>query len=138
MWLETTTDERISLWREFRNNLETSSTPFEDVQEFWKSAPRTTRGLDPWNSQLWLSPWELLEENRFCPVAIPLMMGWTLKLTTRFSKENILIKTIVDRSKERVYNTLHIQQTVLNVDNKVVNIKDLPEDWFIQFQTEIA
>jgi hypothetical protein len=66
------------------------------------------------------------------------MMGWTLKLTTRFSKENILIKTIVDRSKERVYNTLHIQQTVLNVDNKVVNIKDLPEDWFIQFQTEIV
>ena len=137
MWLDTTTNERITLWREFRDKLEKSKTPFEDVQELWNTAPRTTKGLDPWNSQQWNSPWELLAENRFCPVSIPLMMGWTMKLTTRFTQENILIKTIVDHSNERVYNVIHIQETVLNVDNKVINIRDVPSDWFTQFQTEI-
>ena len=137
MFLNTTVDERISLWRKFRDELETSLTPFEDTQSLWNTAPVTTRGLDPWDSQQWMSPWELLEENRFCPVGIALMIGSTLKLTTRFSTENILIKTIVDREQEMLYNAIYVQDKVLNINGKVCEIKDIPADWFIQFQHEI-
>jgi len=137
MFLNTTVEERISRWRKFRDELETSLTPFEDTQVLWNTAPVTTRGLDPWDSQHWMTPWELLEENRFCPVGIALMIGSTLKLTTRFSTENILIKTIVDREQEMLYNAIYVQDKVLNINGKVCELKDIPADWFIQFQHEI-
>ena len=66
MFLDTTTEQRITHWREFRENLTQSTTPLQDIVDLWKTAPVTERNLDPWSSQRWPTPWELLEERFKC------------------------------------------------------------------------
>jgi hypothetical protein len=137
MFLETTVEQRILAWRKFRERLETCDNPLQETMDFWFQAPRINRLLDPWDSQRWNTPWELLKENRFCPVAIPLMMGWTLKLTTKFSKANILIKSIIDISSQRYYNLLYVDDNVLNYGSTVEKEYNLQSNLVCQYQTRI-
>ena len=137
MFLETTVEQRILAWRKFRENLETSKDPLQETMDLWATAPRIDRLLDPWDSQRWSTPWELLEVNRYCPVAIPLMMGWTLKLTTKFSKADILIKSIIDISSQRYYNLLYVDDSVLNYDSTVVKECNLQSTLVCQYTTRI-
>ena len=138
MFLDTSIDERITRWREFRDQLTNSKEPLQDIVNLWNKAPRTERDLDPWNSQRWPTPWELLEENRFCPVAIPLMMGWTAKLSTRLSTSVVLIKTFIDHSQQRYYNVCMVDDNVLNYEPKVVKEHNLQSTMFCQYSTEIS
>ena len=137
MFLETTAEQRILAWRNFRESLETCDSPLQQTMDFWSKAPSINRLLDPWDSQRWSTPWELLEENRFCPVAIPLMMGWTLKLTTKFSKADILIKSIIDISSQRYYNLLYVDDNVLNYGSTVEKEYNLQSNLVCQYQARI-
>jgi len=136
-FIDASTDSRISQWREFRTQLEVSKDPWQDTQDLWNRAPVIGRGLDPWNSQLWPTPWELIKENRYCPVGIPLMMGWTMKLTTRFSDIPILIKICIDHTQQRYYNLCYVGDKVLNYNDKVVNELELTDNLSVQFQQEL-
>jgi len=138
MFLDTNTETRILLWREFRTQLEVSKDPLQDTINLWNSAPRIDHYLDSWNSQHWPTPWELLKENRFCPISIPLMMGWTLKLTERFKKDNILIKICIDHTTQMYYNVVMVSNNVLNYDTtKAVSIESLPTSLHVQYQYTI-
>ena len=138
MFLETDTDERITLWREFRESLTHSKNPLQDIVDLWKTAPVVDRNLDPWNSQRWPTPWELLEENRFCPVAIPLMMGWTAKLSTKLSTSLVLIKTFIDHSEQRYYNVCMVDDNVLNYKPSVMKEHNLQSTMHCQYSTELS
>ena len=138
MFLDTTTEQRITHWREFRENLTQSTTPLQDIVDLWKTAPVTERKLDPWSSQRWPTPWELLEENRFCPVAIPLMMGWTAKLSTRLSTSDVLIKLYIDHTEQRYYNVCMVDNNLLNYKQEVVKIEDLQGTMHCQYSTDLA
>ena len=133
MFLESTVEQRISQWREFRENLSQSDSPLQDVVDLWRTAPRIDRHLDPWQSQRWPTPWELLEENRFCPVSMPLMMGYTLKLSTHFSDKDILIKTFIDHSSQRYYTCIIIDDKVLNYTDRVCSVDELPSSLICQY-----
>jgi len=138
MFIDTDLESRIFEWRKFREQLEVSKTPYQDTVTLWGQAPRIDRLLEPWDSQRWPTPWELLKENRYCPIAIPLMMGWTLKLTTRFSTDNILIKICIDHNNQRYYNIVEVDNYVLNYKNDVVVRKDdLPSSLLTQYHTEL-
>jgi len=138
MFLDTDTESRILLWREFRTQLEVSKDPFQDTINLWNSAPRIDHHLDAWNSQHWPTPWELLKENRFCPIAIPLMIGWTLKLTERFKKDDVLIKICIDHTTQMYYNVTVISNTVLNYEtNKAVSMEMLPDSLHVQYQRQL-
>lgn len=138
MFLDTDTETRILLWREFRTQLEVSKDPLQDTINLWNSAPRIDHYLDAWNSQHWPTPWELLKENRFCPISIPLMMGWTLKLTERFKKDNILIKICIDHTTQMYYNVVMVSNNVLNYDTtKAVSMESLPNSLHVQYQYTI-
>jgi len=122
MFLDTDVDERITQWREFRNTLEECNDPFAKTLEFWQQAPRIDKYINQHNSQEWPTPWEVLKENRFCPVAIPLMIGWTLKLTTRFTKVPVLIKISIDIRTQRYYNLVQVENTIIDYENNIICI----------------
>lgn len=76
--------DKIAAWREFRDTLETSNTPLDDVAEFWSQAPFVNPFLDPSTPNAWPDPWKLVIDNRLDDLAITLGMLYTLKLTKRF------------------------------------------------------
>ena len=122
MFLDTNVEERITQWRDFRNTLEDCKDPFTKTLEFWNKAPRIDKYINQYNSQEWPTPWEVLKENRFCPVAIPLMIGWTLKLTTRFTKVPVLIKISIDIRTQRYYNLVQVENTIIDYENNIICI----------------
>ena len=46
MFLETTVEQRILAWRNFRDSLETCDNPLQKTMDFWSKAPRINRLLD--------------------------------------------------------------------------------------------
>lgn len=138
MFLNTDVDERISRWREFRNTLEDHADPFRATLDFWNQAPTTHKDLEQFHPQAWPTPWELIAKNRYCPVAIPLMIGWTLKLTTRFSETPVLIKISIDHTTQRYYNLVNVKDYVINtIDNCVARSGELSSNIVCQDVVEI-
>lgn len=84
-------NERLIEWRNFRNKIETSSTPLEDSIEFWRKAPFVSTYLDPTRSDTWPDPWHLIIDGKFDDLAICLGIMYTLKLTQRFMNERFEI-----------------------------------------------
>jgi len=42
-------EERLAAWVDFRNQLETSDTPFEDIFNFYNRAPLVKIQVDPYD-----------------------------------------------------------------------------------------
>jgi len=139
MFLDTSVDQRITLWREFRNTLEGCKDPYTETLKFWQQAPVTEKYLNQYNSQEWPTPWELLKENRYCPVGIPLMIGYTLKLTTKFTNVPVLIKISIDIKSQRYYNLVEVENTIINYDhNSIVISSELPNSVVCQEVVELS
>lgn len=139
MFFDTNVDERITQWRAFRNTLEECDNPYQRTLEFWQRAPVIDKYLNQYNSQEWPTPWELLKENRFCPVAIPLMIGYTLKLTTRFTNVPVLIKISIDIQSQRYYNLVEVENTIIDYENNSIVISnELPETVVCQEVVELS
>ena len=130
---KTETDQRLQLWFEFRKNLEGSQDPFQDVVDFWDQAPRIPHNhlIDPYYDREWPTPWEIIERNKYDDFTKALMIGYSLKWTTRFENTPIEIRTFVDSERNMSYN-------IVCVDNKwAINYTDLGpielESWPDQF-----
>ncbi len=76
--------DRLTEWKRFRDRLETSPNPLEDLAEFWSRAPFVNSYLDENNPTKWPDPWHLVLDERLDDLAIALGMLYTLKLTQRF------------------------------------------------------
>lgn len=129
------TDDRISSWATLRLNLETSPTPFEDVCEFWSSAPYIpfNRRIDPHYQRSWPTPWEIISENQYDDFTKAVMIAWTLRYTTRFKNESIELRTYVDKQRTIVYNVVIISNKVLNFsDTGPVDITDVNLDYMLE------
>jgi hypothetical protein len=135
-------DERLSSWAQLRQHLETSNTPLKDVAEFWNRAPFVpyNRNVDPFNQRAWPTPWDIIVENQYDDFTKALMMSNTLKLSTRFKNDNIMIKTMVDPSQNKSYNIVIINnEKILNyIDNEVVDIENLPQTFLLENLIELT
>lgn len=118
---------RLARWREFRNNLETSQTAFQDVAELWSRAPLVNPYLDPSRSQSWPDPWHLIIDNRYDDLAIVLGMYYTLKLTQRFIDLDYVIHTsVLPENKTPCYFLVVDCNIVLNLEYRtVLNVTDI-------------
>ena len=105
--------DRIAAWKQFRDTLETSDHPLEDVAELWSHAPFVGAYLDPHSPQQWPDPWQLILDLRLDDLAIALGMLYTIKLTQRFIKTNCEIHMLMIPEKPQA-------QYVLIVDHKHV------------------
>jgi hypothetical protein len=137
-------DDRLSSWSQHRINIETSSTPLEDVWNFWKDAPYIpyNNKIDPYHSRSWPTPWEIIIENKYDDFTKAVMIGKTLKFTKRFKDSAIQIRTYVDNSKNIMYNVVMIDELwIINYnDNGPVPVKDLPASFSLEnlIEVEIA
>lgn len=77
-------NERLTEWKRFRDHLEQSPSPFQDLAIFWSQAPFVNQYLDDTDSSKWPDPWHLILDNKFDNLAIALGMLYTVKLTRRF------------------------------------------------------
>lgn len=119
-------EERMAAWQQFRQTLETSATPFEDVINFYRKAPLVSVHTDPWNPDTWPDPWQLLDENQYCDFCTVLGWCFSLQLTDRFKESSFEIHIITDNCLGYNY-LLMVDDNVLGYDdNKVINRADLP------------
>jgi hypothetical protein len=114
-------DSRLSAWAKFRESINTSTDPLQDVVDFWSKAPFTAfnHRIDPFYPASWPTPWEILVENKYDDFTKAIMIGYTLLLTDRYSNSSIQVKTLVDTVGKKLYNTLYVD------DKWVLNYKDL-------------
>lgn len=113
--------DRLNKWKEFRNTLEISNSPLEDVAEFWSQAPFVNPYLDPNSPTEWPDPWHLVLDDRYDDLAIALGMLYTIKLTQRFMKTKCEIHTsILPEEKTPRYFLVVDNSKVLNLEYKNV------------------
>ncbi len=117
--------DRIAAWKQFRDRLETSDSPLEDVAELWGHAPFVGAYLDPNHPEQWPDPWQLVLDLRLDDLAIALGMLYTIKLTQRFIKTKCEIHMLLIPEKPQAHYVLivdhkhvlnHACRTVCSVD----------------------
>ena len=123
MW-KLKSNERLSLWREFRKKLDRLSfeQALEEVAEFWSNCPYTPYYLDPDDPKNWPDPWTLIEENYYCDIAKALGMLYTIKFTVH--SPLVELRGYVDPLSKSYYNLVWIEdgKYVINmVDGAVLN-----------------
>lgn len=113
--------ERLADWKQFREELEQSQTPFQDVVDFWSPAPFVSPYLNPEDPNEWPDPWHLVLDSRLDDLAIALGMLYTIKLTARFMNTKCEIhKSMLPEDKEPRYFLIVDQQHVLNFEYRKV------------------
>lgn len=118
--------DRLAAWKQFRDTLEISNSPLENVAEFWSHAPFVSPYLDYQNPNSWPDPWHLILDSRLDQLAIALGMLYTIKLTQRFASIPCEIYRIKASQKEYSYALVVDSQFVLNYEyNQVVGINSL-------------
>jgi hypothetical protein len=117
MFAKQTFFERLKLWKEFRETIETSKTPLEDVLNFWRMAPLGRQYTDPYDSALWPDPWELIEENIYCEFLQILGVCYTLQLTERFSQSKFEIHITLNKKENAIVYLLFVDNQPIGYYN---------------------
>ena len=126
-------EDRIRIWKQFRETLETSQTPIEDTIQFWNTAPLTNIAADPWDQENWPDPWELLQENNYCSFVKILAICYTLQLTDKFSQSKFEINITQDRENSEAKFLLTINGLCIGYDNsKPIPIENLPKSLVVE------
>jgi hypothetical protein len=118
-------EERLILWREFRDSLETASDPIQATIDFYNQAPKSLIAADPYTPSTWPNPWELLEENNYCSFVKILAICYTLQLTDVLSQAHYEIHITRDNEKSQTYYLLYVDDIVIGFtgDSHVLRTK---------------
>ena len=108
---------RLRAWKALRDNLEISKTPFQDVLDFWKMAPLGRQYTDPYDSERWPDPWELVHENIYCEFLQILGICYTLQLTERFSASSFEIHITLDKKQDTIVYLLFVDNQAIGYYN---------------------
>ena len=118
--------DRLTEWRKFREQLENSATPLEDVAQLWGGAPFVSSYLNPTEPSHWPDPWHLIIDNKLDDLAIVLGMLYTLKLTQRFMNNHFEIHMSTSSNRKDKNYYLVVENQVLNLEYRSVkHINDL-------------
>jgi hypothetical protein len=108
-------EERLAIWSQFRESLETAIDPIQDTIDFFSTAPISNLAADPYSSETWPDPWELIEENNYCPFVKILAISYTLQLTDKFSQSTFEIHITQDQERST-------SDYLLMIDDRVVGL----------------
>jgi len=111
-------EDRLIIWRNLRDKIETADDPFRLVTDFYKTAPLVSISCDPWGTETWAGPWELLEENQYCRFGIVLGICYSLQLTDRFKDLPFEIHISTDEKNSNTYYLLFVDEWVLGYDSE--------------------
>ena len=128
-----TYEERLLIWRDFRESLENSKDPIQDVIDFYNQAPTCLIAADPYTPSTWPDPWELLEENNYCSFVKILAICYTLQLTDVLSQAAYEIHIVRDNEKSSTYYLLYVDDIVIGFNGDTHVHKDnLPSNLHIE------
>ena len=125
-------EERLSKWRKFREQLESSSKPLNDVVQFYSLAPTVSIHTDPYNEKSWPGPWELLHENQYCSFCKILGMCYTLQLTESFNGKTFEIIIGRDIKNNTKLYLLSVNKEVIGLDDNYLYVNQLPKSIIIE------
>ena len=120
-------EERLSLWRSFRDSVENSENPLQEVIDFYKDAPSVSLNTDPWDNSIWPTPWELLEENLYCDFIKILAICYTLQLTERFNSSSFEIHIGIDYENTETHYLLFVDKWIIGFDHGIIFKDQLPD-----------
>ena len=127
-------EERLAVWRDFRESLETSKDPIQDTINFYKHVPSCLIAADPYTPSCWPNPWELLKENNYCPFVKILAICYTLQLTDVLSQSSYEIHITRDNEKSKTYYLLYVDNFVIGFTGDTYVHKDeLPKTLYSEF-----
>tara|TARA_R110000744_G_scaffold180110_1_gene299123 strand:+ start:1794 stop:2234 length:441 start_codon:yes stop_codon:yes gene_type:complete len=77
--------ERLTEWKAFRTELfnlddKSNAEYLQTLVDWWRLAPLSNRVIDPYNSEEWPNPWDLLWNGLYDENVIALGMAYTLEL----------------------------------------------------------
>lgn len=108
-----TYEQRLALWREFRDHLETAVDPIQDTIDLFSKAPSVSMAADPYTPSTWPDPWETVKENCYCDFVKTLAICYTLQLTDRFSHSHFEIHITQDKERSSTDYLLFIDDRVV-------------------------
>ena len=143
--------ERLKAWHDLKNELESSDLGniCVEVDRFWQKCPMSNHYLHPDEIETWPDPWQLLNDNIYCPYARALGMVYTLLLlgiedidfieATDYHNNDVVlvlvdcVKYVMNYWPGSVLNTTHSDFEIkrhIDVDPlfKKINIKNNFED----------
>ena len=138
MFEKNTYEERLQVWHDFRNTLENSDDPIQDVLDFYNCSPRVSIHTDPWTKDMWPNPWELVKENQYCQFTKLLGICYTLQLTERFSSSNFEIHIGVVNETSTTYYLLIVDDIVINLEENYVDRSKIPDNFISQMVYNMA
>lgn len=121
-----------SQWYELRQQLEWDDTPLETVANFFEKLPKVKVYTDPYDPDTWPTPWELIDEDEYCPFNIILGICYTIQLTERFKNCQPKINVVIDNFNKTVYYLLIIEDKVYGYSPEWIAVIDLPKSLKIQ------
>lgn len=134
IWYKTTT-EKILAWRELRE--QTKEKTLDEivalVNEWWTYTPWVRKTIDPYNSESWPTPWDMIGKGEFCRSAIALGQAYTmwlcfpnskteLWLVNNFSEQDIHLVVVIDEKTVLNYTlgqVLALEECNFEVLNKI-------------------
>ena len=126
-------EERLGLWRQLRDSLETSDQPFNLLVKFWEDAPVVNIAADPYDQETWPDPWEMIKENCYCDFVKLLAYCYSLQLTTRFSQSQFEIHILYNKQRSERCYLLLVDDIYLGYhENEVIDSKLLVDDYILE------
>lgn len=143
LWLRSP-DERLASWREFRIELQSlydcGDDPFSSlsaIATWWEQAPLVSVAIDPFNSEVWPSIWEIIYYGECCKYSKGLAMAYNIHYMDSD------IEVTLARAYDTTYNdeymiAIYDGEFALNsLHGSVINLHDVDsfdirESWNIQ------
>jgi hypothetical protein len=121
-------EDKVKVWRDLRNQLESAARPFDLLNQFVKSLPRSSRKENPWDPKSVTEPWHLIENSSFTEYEIALLCAYTLQLTDRFSDAKVEIHISKDIKEDTNMYLVYLDGSiVLGYNNEVFTSNLIPE-----------
>jgi len=128
-------DQRLSMWRSFRDSLKEDPDPLASINQFWSEIPTIpyNHRIERYNPNALPCPWEVIADNVYDDFTIALMIAYTIKLMPSFAETPIEIRTMVDSIHSRLYNLVIVEQSVLNFSSElVISEQNIPESFSLE------
>jgi hypothetical protein len=130
--------QRLERWRELRHQM--SQLPLDEAldicAQFWAPAPTAPWYLETNDINNWPDPWQLIQDNYYCPLAKALGMLYTIDLSEHTGVD-LEIRVYNNQSDRAIHNLVWIDQGkyVLNSEDAVVlNKTHITQDYKLQFK----
>lgn len=84
MWYDISCANRLMVWRQWRQTLDSMDyvSALSEVARIYMMVPRVNHYLAPDEQDRWPTPWELVNDNIYCDLAVGLGMFYSLQLST--------------------------------------------------------